>query len=121
MVSEPKALLEACRHDMDIADWRKKIDEIDRTLVKLLNQRARCVVEIGKIKRQNRLPVRELNREEEVLRHALDANRGPLANEAMRRVFGRIVQEGRSLQHSLFDGGDPKAGKGTGRKRNERK
>jgi chorismate mutase-like protein len=85
---------------MDIADWRKKIDEIDRSLVRLLNERARCVVEIGKIKRHNGLPIHEPAREQEVLRHALEANQGPLADDALQRVFERIVDEGRSLQKS---------------------
>ena len=96
--------------DMDIADWRKKIDEIDRNLVELLNERARCVVEIGKIKHRNGLPIREHNREEEVLRLALEANHGPLGSEAIRWIFERIVQEGRSLQRSLFDERDSKVG-----------
>ena len=87
---------------MDIADWRKKIDEIDRRLVRLLNERARCVVEIGKIKRQSGLPIRESNREEEVLRHALEANSGPLHDDAIRRVFEEIVREGRGVQEALF-------------------
>ncbi len=103
MDSGPQAVWFACRRDMDIADWRKKIDEIDRHLVELLNERARCVVEIGKIKSQNGLPIHEPHREEEVLRQALDANRGPLDNEAIRRVFEGIVHVGRSLQHTLFD------------------
>jgi chorismate mutase len=96
---------------MDIADWRKKIDAIDRHLVELLNERARCAVEIGKIKHRNGLPIREHNREEEVLRQALEANRGPLANDALRRVFEQIVQEGRSLQRDIFEEHDSKAGR----------
>ena len=96
---------------MDISDWRRKIDEIDRSLVRLLNERARCVVEIGKIKRENGLPIRELDREQEVLRHALEANQGPLGNEALQRVFERIVDEGRSLQRRLFEEPEPEAGK----------
>jgi fucose permease len=35
---------------MTVEDWRRKIDEIDRRLVELLNERSRCVVEIGRIK-----------------------------------------------------------------------
>jgi len=35
---------------MSIEDWRRKIDEIDRQLVQLLNERSNCVVEIGRIK-----------------------------------------------------------------------
>ena len=91
---------------MDIADWRKKIDEIDRRLVQLLNERARCAVEIGKVKRQNALPIREPQREKEVLQHVLDANQGPLKNDALQRVFERIVDEGRVLQSVLFNAQD---------------
>jgi len=42
---------------MDIADWRKKIDELDLHLVELLNQRARAAQEIGKLKRNPSLPI----------------------------------------------------------------
>ena len=92
---------------MDIADWRKKIDEIDRRLVQLLNERARCAVEIGKIRCQNAMPIREPHREKEVFQHAFDANQGPLKNDALQRVFERIVDEGRSLQSILFNAQDP--------------
>ena len=91
---------------MDISDWRKKIDEIDRSLVKLLNDRARCAVEIGKIKRQNGLPIQEPHREQEVLRQVFDANEGPLTDPAIQRVFERIVEEGRALQKRLFEAGE---------------
>ncbi len=37
---------------MTVEDWRSKIDEIDRRLVELLNERSRCVVEIGRIKQR---------------------------------------------------------------------
>ena len=87
---------------MDIAEWRRKIDEIDRRLVELLNERARCVLEIGKIKCQNDLPIQEPHREQEVFRQALEANRGPLGDEALQRVFERILDEGRALQQNIF-------------------
>jgi chorismate mutase len=88
---------------MEISDWRKKIDELDRSLVKLLNERARCAVEIGKIKRQNGLPILEPNREQEVMQQAFDANQGPLTDQAVQRIFERIVGEGRELQKRLFE------------------
>ena len=31
-----------------IADWRKKIDDLDRQLVDLINERARCAQEIDR-------------------------------------------------------------------------
>ena len=36
---------------MSVEDWRRKIDEIDRKLVELLNERSQCVLEIGRIKK----------------------------------------------------------------------
>ncbi|PYV38948.1 MAG: chorismate mutase, partial [Acidobacteria bacterium] len=42
---------------MEIADWRKRIDEIDAQLAELLSERSRCVIEIGRIKRRQNLPV----------------------------------------------------------------
>ena len=36
---------------MTVEDWRRKIDELDKRLVELLNERSRCVVEIDRIKR----------------------------------------------------------------------
>ena len=48
---------------MDIADWRKKIDDLDRRLVQLLNERAQCAHEIGKLKRNSSMPIYEPNRE----------------------------------------------------------
>lgn len=87
---------------MDLADWRNKIDAIDRELVRLLNERARCVAEIGRIKRANALPIHEPSREEKVLENVLGANTGPLADDELRRVFERIVEEGKGLQRRLM-------------------
>jgi chorismate mutase len=88
---------------MDISDWRKKIDELDRDLVRLLNERARCAVEIGKIKRQNGLPILEPSREQEVMQQAFGANEGPLTDEAIQRVLERVVEEGKALQKRVFE------------------
>jgi chorismate mutase-like protein len=87
---------------MEIADWRRKIDELDRELVRLLNERARYAAEIGKLKHQNGLPILEPSREQEVLQHALEANAGPLDNEALRRVFRQIVEAMRDLEQKLL-------------------
>jgi len=98
---------------MDITDWREKIDEIDRDLVRLLNERARCVMEIGRIKRDNKLPIEEPHREQQVLRNALVTNRGPLSSQAMERVFAQIVEEGRQLQRELFESAEPQSPAGS--------
>jgi chorismate mutase len=86
---------------MDLADWRARIDAIDRDLVRLLNERVRCVAEIGRIKLQNGLPVDAAGREEKVYENLRSANQGPLGDDAVRRVFERIVEEGKVLQRQL--------------------
>ena len=69
---------------MDISDWRNRIDEIDGQLAELLSERSRCVIEIGKIKRQQQLPVYDPQREKEIFDRLARNNRGPLENEALR-------------------------------------
>jgi chorismate mutase-like protein len=76
---------------MDIADWRQKIDDIDRKLVELLCQRAQAVHAIGKLKHSAGMPVYEPDREKKVFENASAANSGPMPNRDMMRIFERIV------------------------------
>ena len=85
---------------MSIEDWRRKIDEIDRQLVKLLNERSRCVMEIGHIKHATGEPLYQPNREHQVLDEAVKANAGPLPDAAIRRLFERILDEARSVERT---------------------
>jgi chorismate mutase len=82
----------------EIEDWRRRIDEIDEQLLKLLNERARCAVEIGHLKKKIHQPAFQPERELEILRHVEAANGGPLGDAAIRRLFERIIDEARSLE-----------------------
>ncbi|MFN8007070.1 MAG: chorismate mutase [Terriglobia bacterium] len=88
---------------MDISDWRKRIDEIDRELVRLLSERSHCVIEIGRIKRQLNLPVYDPAREKEILESLSRDNRGPLENEALKRLFERILDESRRVERIVHE------------------
>jgi chorismate mutase-like protein len=83
---------------MTIEDWRRKIDEIDRKLVELLNERSKCAIEIGKIKKAENLRVYDPDREREILRRIQETNNGPLDSEALQRLFERIIDECRSAE-----------------------
>ncbi len=83
---------------MDISDWRKQIDAIDPQIVELLNQRATAAKEIGRIKRNLDMPIREHIREREVLRNISRANRGPLADTDLHLIFERIIEVMRNIQ-----------------------
>ncbi len=67
---------------MDIADWRKKIDEIDQKLVEMLNERAQAAQEIGRLKRNSQLPIYEPDRERIVLEQVQAMNQGPLEHRS---------------------------------------
>jgi chorismate mutase len=81
-----------------LAECRRAIDRIDAQLVALLNERARAVEIIGQIKQECAMPVYEPKREDEVYRNVIENNHGPLAPEALKRVFERVVDEMRTLQ-----------------------
>ena len=87
---------------MNIDDWRRRIDEIDRKLVELLNERSQCALEIGHLKRAGSLPLYQPDREREVLAAAERANHGPLPDTAIRRLFERILDEARSVERTAM-------------------
>ena len=95
----------------ELEGWRKRIDEIDQQILKLLNERSRCAVEIGHIKKGLKLPAWSPDREMQILRNVVKANAGPLDDAAIRRLFERIIDEARSLErHAMDSGGSPEKG-----------
>ena len=83
---------------MDIVEWRKKIDELDRRLVELLNERATAAHEIGKLKRNTSMPIYEPEREKTIFENVRRANRGPLPDNELRQVYERIIDVMRNIQ-----------------------
>ena len=83
---------------MTIEDWRVEIDRIDAELVRLLNERARLAVGVGESKRVAGLSVCDREREREVLARVRRANRGPLDDGAVARLFRAVMRESRRLQ-----------------------
>lgn len=92
--------------------WRKKIDELDAQLVKLLNDRAKYAEEIGKLKSELGLGAYSPEREEEIMRHVTETNQGPLPLQAIRRLFERIIDESRSVERAAMKtGSNPRSPK----------
>ena len=82
----------------EIEGWRNKIDEIDTQLLTLLNQRANCATEIGKIKAQNSIEIYNPAREREIIENLIAHNEGPLPELAIQNIFELIINECRSLE-----------------------
>lgn len=86
-------------------DLRKDIDRVDEVLVRLLNERARCVCEIGRLKKEQGVDIYQPDREKDVLKHVQTvASEGPLGSEAIGRLFERIIDEARRLERRVIHG-----------------
>jgi chorismate mutase len=96
---------------MDIADWRRKIDEIDQKLVEMLNVRAQAAQEIGRLKRGSDLPIYEPDRERIVLEQVQATNHGPLENRHLMQIYERIMDVMRNIQkHEIVGESTPAVG-----------
>lgn len=85
-----------------IEDWRRKIDKLDKKLVKLLNERAKYTDEIGKLKEKRGLDAYSPSREEKILKNVLRWNDGPLPTDVLRRLYERILDESRTLEREAM-------------------
>ena len=94
---------------MDLSEWRKKVDELDRKLTALLNERAAAVVEIGRLKRNTSLPIYEPDRERAVLENVKRSSTGPLSDRDLAQIYERIMDVMRSIQkHEIVPDAAPK-------------
>jgi len=91
-----------------LEEFRVVIDQIDRRIVALLNERTEIVECIGRVKRECQMPVYEPRREDQVFANIADANRGPIGHEAVRRIFERIIDEMRGIQRARMQSGEVK-------------
>ncbi|MGA7234991.1 MAG: chorismate mutase [Bryobacteraceae bacterium] len=91
-----------------LEEYRVTIDQIDRRLVALLNERTEIVECIGRVKREARLPVYEPRREDLVFANITAANQGPISHEAVRRIFERIIDEMRGIQRDRMQTSEDK-------------
>ena len=81
-----------------LEEFRVKIDDVDRRIVTLLNERTAVVEDIGRVKREAHLPIYEPKREDQVFANISSSNTGPITHEAVRRIFERIIDEMRTIQ-----------------------
>ena len=105
-MAEERHVTEKRNEPAEIDQWRSRIDTIDEQLVRLLNSRSACAVEIGRLKRRLGLPVYSPEREAWILERVMRDNPGPLEPTAVRRVFERIIDESRRLER-LAGSNDP--------------
>jgi chorismate mutase len=81
-----------------IQKLRDRVDEVDRELTWVLNERARIVQELAIIKAEAGIPIFDPKREEEILRRAVEYNDGPIYDSSMRDIFELILHRIRDLE-----------------------
>jgi len=74
-----------------IVEIRTRIDEIDRELVKLLNERASMALEIRSLKPTVHWGLYDPKREEEIFANLTKSNEGPLYGENLREIWEAIL------------------------------
>jgi chorismate mutase / prephenate dehydratase len=84
-----------------LASLRAEIDRVDRDLIKLMNQRAEVALKIGQLKSAEGQSIYAPSREEEVIGHALTANKGPLTEFCVRAIYRELISGSRALEKIL--------------------
>lgn len=82
----------------DISALRLAIDEIDTTILDLVNQRLLLAQQIGHVKQQDGIQISDHRREKDIMDHLLRTNNGPLDANSLQRIFTAIIAAGRSVQ-----------------------
>ena len=86
---------------MSLKDLRRKIDELDKKIVQLLNERTRLVLKIGKLKSKEQKEVYAPDRESEVYQRIESLARGPLPKEALKSIYREVMSAALSLERPL--------------------
>lgn len=81
-----------------VQELRDRVNEVDKDLVRALNERASVVKEIMAMKAEAGAPVYDPKREEEILQRAMEYNEGPIYDTSMREIFELILHRIRDLE-----------------------
>jgi chorismate mutase len=82
----------------EITRWRRRIDELDAALLRLLNLRADCALQLGRLKRAQAAPLHAPGRERRILARLRRLSGGPLTPAAVERIYRGILDESLRLQ-----------------------
>lgn len=88
---------------LDLDNCRKRIDEIDKEITRLFEERMNVVIDVAQYKKANNIPIFHKDREEEVIRK----NVGYLENkeyaEVTKKFFESMMEVSREFQSELIE------------------
>ncbi|MEM1328956.1 MAG: prephenate dehydratase [Planctomycetota bacterium] len=97
--AEPRA--ETAADTAALSGVRKAIDRLDARLIKLLNERAAIVEEVGRVKRDGGIPIYAPHREREVIERAIGRNDGPLPHRTIEAIYKELMSGSFALEQPL--------------------
>ena len=81
-----------------IGEIRENIDAIDCQIVKLLNDRAQCSLDIRALKPSAKLGLYDPKREEEIFANVAACNKGPLYGDDLREIYEAILHVAKEMR-----------------------
>ena len=85
----------------NIEEVRNEIDRIDRELVDLINRRAECAIEVGRLKESKTASIFAPEREMQVISKVLGQNKGPLADKTISAIYREVISACRALEKPI--------------------
>ncbi len=82
-----------------LREYRERINELDRQIVDLINQRASLVVDVGRVKREHGIAIYTPHRESDVLRRIAAMNQGPMSARSIEAIYREIMSGSFALEH----------------------
>ena len=98
---------------MTIDALRQEIDRVDSALLHIFNVRASLALQIGEVKKTMALPVYDPAREKRIFVRMKELNTGPLDDQAIVRLFERVIDESRRLERIMTHGDGKEKEEGT--------
>lgn len=83
---------------MTLDDCRNEIDRLDKEIVRLLNDRTRAAMTIGRLKQETAAPVYVPAREKQVFEKVMGLNEGPLTDAHLRAIYREIMSAAISME-----------------------
>jgi monofunctional chorismate mutase len=83
---------------MDLNNSRNEINKIDKEIVSLLEKRFNIVMEIGKYKKENNIPVYDEKREKAVIKNCIDYLNNRELSKQIEDIYMQIMNSSKELE-----------------------
>lgn len=87
--------------EKELKALREKIDDVDDKIIKMLNERAKLVLEIAKVKNEHNVQAYSPDREKQVYDRVVERNEGPLPDKCLKAVYRELMSGSLSLERPL--------------------